>query len=1016
MEPHYNAFISYKHHPDDIRVAGEIHRYLERFKVPRAIGKKANQITRLFRDKEELPITSNLTDDIASALRNSDYLIVICSVHTRESIWVQREIELFLKTHSRNKVLTVLASGEPYDVIPEILLQEEVLDPTTGESTTVPVEPLSCDWRLPRKKAKQEELPRLAAALLGCGYDELRQRQRQHRIRKMITAFSVCLAASLCLAAYFLYTSITIRNANIQIQENLNESLRNQSHHLATAAQEQLSDGDRLTAIALAVAALPSEDRERPYVPEAEYVLAQALGVYNSSATLSAVGSVSPGSNILVNDFWVSDDGKYLYLRDQRNCITIWDTVTLEKLASLDFGTHFPGTPLDIGDGNIALLDGFSTTLSAYQPDGTCLWELSGCYDVAMLSDKSALLIITHDSYGKNGQLLFIDPSTGRQSGDPIVLDQREDSYLSPDFLQPRYAPDMPIVLQYYDQDAYSFRLLDLQTGADIRTTPAISFPIASVITDSGKLLVMSFDESMPLSGIIEGNRVNCPINDTIYCYDTADGRLLWTSQITSYTDTGKTSLTAIPGRNQVLCQTGSVFQIQDLDTGDTVARCETGSSILSVEARENFAIAVLQDGYVCAYHYDDNYCFEMKCLEQDLSQAAICGAYFGHQRLGTQVSIYRTMEPESAWSYEFQDSLYISDLKIHQNLMAFSNLDSAVLFDTAKKEPVLQMDKRLSQILGFSEDASTLYYQDEYGMLSFTHIATGKTNAWKIPQGEETDFYLLNSDLCLNRDRLLYTLRGLESVQLVCWDLHTGQAQYFPCCQESYEEDPYFDSQVIAATGQYAWIWTETGHLYEVNLEDGSARLVAEGIAQQPAVAFNLDESRLAITNLAQVLILTPGQEPADTIALTDTTAGSLCFYGEELLILCDNGYLYRYSLSGTLLSQIALTVNNSFTFSSGTGNIGLSKINWSFTEDGKLILSVFSAGNIIDCDSWKCIGYIPNFVIYEPAEDSFICQVGDQLLAYPRYTLQELLELAEEQLQNYQLTTEEKLAYGID
>ena len=132
MSTHYNAFISYRHHPDDIRVAETIHRSLERFRVPGKIRAKYGKITRLFRDKEELPITSDLNDDIDEALKNSDYLIVICSVHTRESIWVQREIELFLKSHHRSRVLTVLAGGEPYDVIPEILLHDEVTDPVTG--------------------------------------------------------------------------------------------------------------------------------------------------------------------------------------------------------------------------------------------------------------------------------------------------------------------------------------------------------------------------------------------------------------------------------------------------------------------------------------------------------------------------------------------------------------------------------------------------------------------------------------------------------------------------------------------------------------------------------------------------------------------------------------------------------------------------------------------------------------------------------------------------------------------
>ena len=202
MDIHYNAFISYRHHPDDSRVASQIHRLLEHYRVPKALRKQSKQITRLFRDKEELPITSNLTDDITRALQNSDFLIVICSPHTRESTWVQREIETFLKTHHRSRVLTVLAEGEPYDTIPEILLREERVDPETGETELVDIEPLSCDWRLPLRQAKREELPRLAAALMGCGYDELRRRERQYRSRRLIAGCSAALAAtaSSCLA------------------------------------------------------------------------------------------------------------------------------------------------------------------------------------------------------------------------------------------------------------------------------------------------------------------------------------------------------------------------------------------------------------------------------------------------------------------------------------------------------------------------------------------------------------------------------------------------------------------------------------------------------------------------------------------------------------------------------------------------------------------------------------------------------------------------------------------------
>ena len=66
MDQHYSAFISYKHAPADSAVALEIQKRLERYHVPAAIRKKTgkDKIGRIFRDKEELTITSDLSDVI----------------------------------------------------------------------------------------------------------------------------------------------------------------------------------------------------------------------------------------------------------------------------------------------------------------------------------------------------------------------------------------------------------------------------------------------------------------------------------------------------------------------------------------------------------------------------------------------------------------------------------------------------------------------------------------------------------------------------------------------------------------------------------------------------------------------------------------------------------------------------------------------------------------------------------------------------------------------------------------
>ena len=97
----YDAFISYSHAEDNAEIAEALHKKLEHYRIPSQIqkitGKK--KIERVFRDKEELPLSANLTENIYTALDNSEYLIVLCSPESRASQWVQREIEYFAGVH-----------------------------------------------------------------------------------------------------------------------------------------------------------------------------------------------------------------------------------------------------------------------------------------------------------------------------------------------------------------------------------------------------------------------------------------------------------------------------------------------------------------------------------------------------------------------------------------------------------------------------------------------------------------------------------------------------------------------------------------------------------------------------------------------------------------------------------------------------------------------------------------------------------------------------------------------------
>lgn len=159
----YDAFISYRHTELDKFAAENLHRQLEAFRLPANIVKKTGgrrKLERVFRDKDELPLTSNLEDPIMKALAESEYLIVICSPRLRESLWCKKEIETFIALHGREKVLAVLIEGEPSESFPEELLYcEETVTLPDGSTKTErrELEPLAADIRGKNRRAMKRQ-------------------------------------------------------------------------------------------------------------------------------------------------------------------------------------------------------------------------------------------------------------------------------------------------------------------------------------------------------------------------------------------------------------------------------------------------------------------------------------------------------------------------------------------------------------------------------------------------------------------------------------------------------------------------------------------------------------------------------------------------------------------------------------------------------------------------------------------------------------------------------------------
>lgn len=1063
MDIHYNAFISYRHHPSDIRVATEIHRALERFHIPKAVRKNQKGQMKLFRDKDELPITSNLSDNITLALENSDYLIVICSTHTRESMWVQREIETFLKTHTYDQVLTVLVDGDPYDTIPEILLYRDEVDPRTGEVTKVPLEPLSCDWRVGKKIAYKEELPRLAAVLLGCGYDELRQRQRQYQMRRAMTILGAATAASLCLMAYFLYTSIIIqqanddlhaaneeisranaeiiaaneeisqaneeiRQANVQIQANLEEALRNQSQYLSSAASERYLAGDRLTAISLALAALPSQEDPRPYVPEAELVLTDALGIYEPNRGITASGTLDCGA--LIERFAVSQDGALLYTVDRANRLTAWDTEAYAQHASADLGTAELRKMLVAGETLILNLSveygSGDPELCCYSPQGQLLWSAESCLDFAMLGDGT-VLVLEYSMIDGQAAVSFLDAATGAKQREDISIPLP--SGISPGgFYQDRYADGSPVTMDFGSWSEDHIYLLDPADGSVTSISPCASWDpeqaadldiLAVSVTEQGDVLVMLSDDSGSMNGEYNNLILTSPANAYVLCFRGEERALAWQQQISSYSYSPVRTMQQIPGSDRILCQKDNVFYVLDSATGRILSRCEALDNVCSIYVEADEAYGILANGCYFSYNYTDNDCLALYLLDADIQQAQVADGYFTLTTNSTHITVYRTAEgtqwsvfEESPggyirWEQIFGDRLVT--LTSSGNLQAFDMQTGRCLW-SGKVGSAYS-----AEALGFSPDGKELYVKESRNILAFD-MSSGEMRTMEIPESIGDSAANMRGFGCGALGRFHYMLQMEDDLCFAVMDLKTGETAVYPFLQDLQTDswDIGKKSGAAAVSEHFAWIW-DTDTLYELDLQTGSIRTVLAGLGEYPLCTYHKAEDLLSVGAGNEVLFFQPGGGETARISLDGQKAVSLCFRDGELLAVTNEAQLLRFDMDGTLLSRMDLDVYTSFYYNATVTEGKQIGITWSFTGSGDLILNVFGLGNIIDCSQWGVRAYVLNFKTYDPQTDRLICYNESQLGYFPRYTTAQVMEIAREQLNGYTLSEEEKSSYGI-
>lgn len=362
----YDFFISYKHGERDSKISGYLQKKLEGYKIPKEIKKRCgkDKITRVFRDREELAVTVDLTQEIEEQLKNTEYLVVMCSPQSKQSVWVSREVETFLKYRGWEYVLPVLIEGEPKDSFPEVLNQREMLAADVRGNTFGEI----------KRKCKNEIL-RLLAPALKCSYDELKQRNRAFVSRRIA---SIALVLAIVAAGFGVYAW----KQSVKIQENYWQKLENQAGLLADRSMELLESGDREAALLVALEALPEYEGslEKPLVGKAQIALADALYLYKDASVTAPrpVHTLKMDKNMR-NVYALNDEKNILISCDEQSVIYVWNLESGELKYQLSrfYELEENCDKLLVGKENTVYICGDKNVISYDYVSGQVVWEIA---------------------------------------------------------------------------------------------------------------------------------------------------------------------------------------------------------------------------------------------------------------------------------------------------------------------------------------------------------------------------------------------------------------------------------------------------------------------------------------------------------------------------------------------------------------------------------------------------------------------------------------------------------------
>ena len=960
----YNAFISYRHHPADTACAKAVQQGLEHFVIPKAIRENyhINKIEKVFRDEEDLEITSDLSEKIETALHHSDYLIVICSPRYKESKWCLLEIESFLKDHDQDHVLCVLCEGEPPEIFPERLLRKTVTvlnEDGTETTAETPCEPLATDFRKDRKTVNRVELPRLAAALIGCGYDELIMRQERYRRKRMYSLLSLIFSLSAIALSYLLWS-------NMQIRKNYRQSLINASKVSAAESLDCYSSQDRYKALSLSLEALPSPELDRPVIDQAEYALSLASYAYQTPYRYLEKWRIDSPNDI--TSYFVSRDQKYIVYLDRTGLFTAVDLNTHETVSSFKVSEQtIPAGGEEGKDGElITYADG--KIISADYLSGEINWSIGLKYQQLGKTSvsHSGEYIAAADSYA----VQMTDAEGNPYLSMPLPADTEgyiSDLCWSPD--DQRIAVKLRIPgggyrMGVYDVSTSEFTLSDHQ----YEEIPYFTY-------HDGNILYYIGDSNVSHSFAFENNTKELYRNTYELCA-VKENESLFSTPLDDSSVIGKIEITEY--RDQLILAMGNTLTLLNRD-GSYADRFILPSSVESFQPAGSDAFEVIMtDGYSGLYEPQSGNLKTSRVFPSECEDIAFYpGTGFRDTRYivmkDSNLMFYENVSDENLSLFEGtpMPDMPISFLQ-GDDLLAFRNENTITLADTKSRQitakvtipldyafHMLTIEDDLLWILKIDSSDGTLraegYDRDgkqcrEYDLSSKDFLTSSSLVSSPLTL-QDTVFldtwYNAPSSLAVQNGVIyLHDYENPNTIEIL--DLHTGEDRTVKVDVPGYStisRDAFTQPSVLRVSEDGKMLFTvvsdaesamDAGSLKAVllNIETGE-QIIPEGVPDHSGIALIKNE-QFIYSGENEIFVYDKKGSLSYTIPYTSQKAVSMDLFDGKLFVLYPDSVLSVYE-KGKEIRSVNLEFNEPYLYTRD--------IHYQYAKD---ILYVFSYNNL--------------------------------------------------------------------